>query len=250
MGSRPEPKNLFSAVPVGLQQCLRCTIRTHCCMIRDSLHPMVVIRLLFIDIDPAVFTASKTITLWRYIFMSDKRSKTSWSVYTIVMMGMLIAMEIILERTIAIPIGNINRVSLGKCVVILAGLWMGPVCGAIVGMISDVIGAILAGYTIIPLITLSSMMWGIIPVLFLPMIKKSDKSQRVLLLCMAIIINSVVSTLVLTSLGLMQFYGTPLSAMAAPRSIQFITLTPVYCIVVSLLYFSPLTRMATEMNAK
>ena len=102
----------------------------------------------------------------------SKSGKTVWSVRTMVLMGMLIAMEIVMERWIAIPIGDINRVSLGKCVVILSGLWLGPVGGAIVGMISDIIGALISGFAIAPLITVSSMMWGIIPALTKPLIRK------------------------------------------------------------------------------
>ena len=178
----------------------------------------------------------------------SKSGKTVWSVKTLVFMGMLIAMEIILERWIAIPIGNINRVSLGKCVVILSGLWLGPVGGAVVGMISDIVGALISGYSIAPLITVSSMMWGIIPALTKPLLKKNGKTMKCVILCVAILINSVVSTMVLTTLGLVTYYGYELAALIPGRLIQFATLTPVYCIVVCILYMTPLTQMAATIT--
>lgn len=180
----------------------------------------------------------------------SKSGKTVWSVRTMVLMGMLIAMEIVMERWIAIPIGDINRVSLGKCVVILSGLWLGPVGGAIVGMISDIIGALISGYAIAPLITVSSMMWGIIPALTKPLLRKSGKSMKCVILCVAIVINSVVSTLGLTTLGLVTYYGYDFFALLPNRMIQFATLTPVYCIVVCILYMTPLTKMAATITER
>lgn len=168
----------------------------------------------------------------------------------IAFMGVMIALEIVMERLVAIPISNTNRVSLGKCVVILAGLWGGPIAGAIVGALSDIIGALMQGYSIAPLITVSSMMWGIIPALCLPLLAKQQKVGKTVTLVVAIIVNSVVSTLILTTLGLMYYYGKELTALIPGRLIQFATLTPAYCVVCVVLYLSPLTKEAKKLLGK
>lgn len=172
----------------------------------------------------------------------NANTKSMFSTRVLVMLGLMIAMEIILERVIAIPVGNITRFSIGKTIVILSGLWFGPVNGAVVGAVSDILGGILQGYglAINPLITLSSMMWGIIPALVAARAAGS-KRKRMALLCGSIVLNCVVSTLFLTTLGLMLVYGYSFYALIPTRLAQAAALTPTYCIVCCMLYFSPLT---------
>ena len=182
--------------------------------------------------------------------MPKTQAKTVWSISTIVLIGMLIAMEIVCERLISIPVGDVNRISLGKCVVILAGLWLGPIGGALVGALSDILGALIQGNGISPIITLSSMMWGIIPALTKPVLRKSKNTMKTDILVVAIIINSVVSTLFLTTWGLITYFGYTLEAILPNRMIQFAALTPMYCVICVILYLSPLTRMAANLTEK
>lgn len=172
-------------------------------------------------------------------------SKRTFSTQTIVFIGVLIAVEIVLERIIAIPVGNITRFSLGKVAVILSGLWLGPIPGLLVGAISDVLGGLLQGYglSINPFITLSSMMWGIIPAICLSKFADADKKKKTIVLCVSIVINAIVSTLCLTTAGLVIVYGVNFFGIMPTRLIQFAALTPTYCIATCLLYFSPLTAM-------
>ena len=74
--------------------------------------------------------------------------------------------------------------------------------------------------------------------------------MKCVILCVAIVINSVVSTLGLTTLGLVTYYGYDFYALLPNRMIQFATLTPVYCIVVCILYLTPLTKMAADITER
>ncbi len=175
-----------------------------------------------------------------------EKTKERFATRTVVLLGLMVSMEIILERVIAIPVGDITRFSIGKTVVILSGLWFGPASGALAGAVSDILGGILQGYglSINPLITLSSMLWGVIPALFRPLMA-GTKTRRAVVLCGSIVLNSVISTLILTTLGLIVMYGYSFFVLLPIRLAQFAALTPTYCVVCCLLYFSPLTGFVT-----
>lgn len=184
-----------------------------------------------------------------------KRESNSNSTVLLVLMAVMVAMEIILERFISIPVGNISRFSIGKTVVVLSGLWFGPISGALVGAVSDILGGLLQGYglSINPFITLSSMMWGVIPALVMRNTKwagTTKNTKRIVILCVSIFVNSIISTLGLTTLGLVIVYGYNFFALLPTRLVQFAALVPVYCIVTCLLYFSPLTGMVRSMLYK
>jgi ECF transporter S component (folate family) len=54
--------------------------------------------------------------------------------------AMFIALGLILERVLMIPIGEVNRIAFGSSAIILASLIVGPIFGAIVGASVDIIG--------------------------------------------------------------------------------------------------------------
>ena len=60
-------------------------------------------------------------------------------------MAALIAIQIILARFFSIQTDTL-RLSFEIIPVILAGMWMGPVCGAIVAVTADILGTIIQGY--------------------------------------------------------------------------------------------------------
>ena len=53
------------------------------------------------------------------------------------------------------------RITFENTPVILAGIWLGPIVGAVVGAASDVISALLSGYSINPIITVGAASVGL-----------------------------------------------------------------------------------------
>ena len=177
------------------------------------------------------------------IFMLRNRPVTAWSSRTIVMLGLMMAVTIILTRFLAINVGGWFRLSLGSVSTILTGMWFGPAAGFIAGAAADVIGLMISpsgGW--LPLITLSAAMWGVIPALMTGLVKGS-RNRKILMICLSVIITSVVCQLVLTTLALVSLYGV---SILPGRALQFGCSTPVYCLLVSFLYFSPVTGMIHE----
>ena len=69
--------------------------------------------------------------------------------------ALLIAMSIVFSRALSISTGFL-RFNLGSLPVVLAAVLFGPAAGFAVGAIADIIGGVLAGYAINPLITLGA----------------------------------------------------------------------------------------------
>ena len=83
------------------------------------------------------------------------------SVRTLVMLALLVAMSIVFSRVLSISTGFV-RFNLGSLPVLLAALLFGPGAGFAVGAVADIIGGVLAGYAINPLITLGAGAIGLV----------------------------------------------------------------------------------------
>ena len=178
-----------------------------------------------------------------------KRSRTVWCTYTLVSLSALTAIYLILSRFLAINIGGFGRIQLGVIARIMAGLWFGPFAGALCGLASDLLGCLIQGYAVNPLITFAAILWGVIPPLFVPpqyfAPSPLPKKVTILKLCAGTVVTCIICTLFVTTAGLVWFNGYSLYAIFPTRLTQLLIQTPVYCVLVCLLYFSPVT---TQVN--
>lgn len=71
--------------------------------------------------------------------------KKTFSTQNLVMMAALIAIQIILARFFSIQTETL-RIGFESIPVILAGMWLGPVCGAIVAVLADILGTVIQGF--------------------------------------------------------------------------------------------------------
>ena len=85
------------------------------------------------------------------------------NIKTIAFAGVLIAMNLVLARVLAINIGPTLRITLSTTPIFLAGLWFGPVVGGICGVSADLLGCILQGYAPNPFILVTSLLSGVLP---------------------------------------------------------------------------------------
>lgn len=171
----------------------------------------------------------------------ERNNKTTTDTRTLVFMALLVAMQIILSKVVSVDLG-FARVTISSLPTILAGLWFGPVAGGLCGMAADILGCLLKGYAVNPLITLSTMTWGVIPALMHPLMR-GTKLHRTMYLCLSIVCCAISGTLVLTTCGLVLMNGYDLYAILPGRLIQCAVMIPVYSVLANLLYFSPLTEV-------
>ena len=76
-----------------------------------------------------------------------KRNQNSiFSTRTMVIMAALIALQIVLARYLSIQASETLRISFETVPLALAGMWLGPVGGVFVALVSDILGTIISGY--------------------------------------------------------------------------------------------------------
>ncbi len=167
-----------------------------------------------------------------------------WNVKTMVFMALLVAIHLVLTRVLVIDLG-VYRITLGNIATVLAGLWMGPVAGGICGLASDVIGCFMKGYAVNPLITLAAVTWGVIPGLAKIAMSQKSRMFKTVAINIAIVISAILGTLVFTTAGLV-WMGANFYGIMPGRVVQFAVMTPIYCVVTCLLYFSPITGIVVE----
>lgn len=151
--------------------------------------------------------------------------------------GVLIAMNIVLARLVAINIGPTLRITVSQTPIYLAGLWFGPVIGGICGVLGDLIGCLIQGYAPNPFISVSALLTGMLPGIMMYFVKKPGMFHVLGVTC----INGIVGSLGFTCVGLHIYYGTPWAVLYTGRIVQTILLTIVNTMLVFFLYKSPLT---------
>ena len=107
-------------------------------------------------------------------------------------------------------------------------------------MLSDLLGCLLKGYAINPLITVAAVVWGVVPGLIRHMLA-GGKVKKTILICVSVVVSSVLSTLVFTTAGLVWIMGYNFYAIMPGRIAQWAIMTPIYCVLTCMMYFSQLT---------
>ena len=132
------------------------------------------------------------------------------SIRTLTMLALLTAMSIVFSRVLSISTGFV-RFNLGSLPVLLAALLFGPGAGFAVGAVADLIGGVLAGYAINPLITLGAGAIGFAAGLAW---QKLPEMRLGLRLQISVLLGHFVGSMVITSMALRIFYGYPWATLA------------------------------------
>ena len=132
------------------------------------------------------------------------------SVRTLTMLALLTAMSIVFSRVLSISTGFV-RFNLGSLPVLLAALLFGPGAGFAVGAVADLIGGVLSGYAINPLITLGAGAIGFAAGLAW---EKLPEMRLGLRLQISVLLGHFVGSMVITSMALRIFYGYPWATLA------------------------------------
>ena len=119
--------------------------------------------------------------------------------------AILAAFSIIFGKYLAINVGENFRFSLENLPILLAGIYLGPLAGAVVGAIADLVGCLLVGYAINPIITLGAITVGFSS----GIIRNSFKHKKLLSLLICIAFAHTVGSIFIKTIGLSLYYGSP-----------------------------------------
>ena len=133
---------------------------------------------------------------------------------SMIIMGLLIAVEIILTRFVSIQAWNL-RIGFGFLPIAVAGMMLGPVRAGIMAAMADFLGAILFPAGIFfPGFTLTALLVGIVYGIFL--YKKTNLWRMVI----AIVIHQCILSLFGNTLWLSILYGSPYWPLFTTRILQ------------------------------
>lgn len=173
------------------------------------------------------------------------------SVRQLVYMSFLIALAVLLRRILNLHLPS-GILSFGGFPIILSGLLFGPVSGAIVGGVSDILGyPLFSQGPYLPHFTITAALTGAIPVFIVKLInpvrsvssvsdepaemqtsnganKKNTNVPSFWLLTLAIFIGQVITTTILVSYFLQIFFGIPFWVRAPINLVTQIIHAPLY----------------------
>lgn len=79
---------------------------------------------------------------------------------TIIRLALLAAISIVLGKYLQIAIGDSIRISFENLSIIFAGFVYGPFAGLLCGVVADIVGCLMVGYSLNPIITLGAAVIG------------------------------------------------------------------------------------------
>ena len=131
-------------------------------------------------------------------------------IFTLILCALLCALSIVLTRWATINLGFIH-LGFGNLPVVLAGVLLGGGPGFAVGAVADMVGGILAGYAINPLITLGAALIGGVAGWLWRLLPGKNETVR---LALALLAAHLLGSTIVNSLALHIFYGYPWVTLA------------------------------------
>ena len=139
----------------------------------------------------------------------------------IVVLAMLTAMEIVLNRFVSINTWNL-KIGFSFVPVVIGALLYGPLGGACVAALGDFLGAILFPIgPYFPGFTFTALLTGLVFGLFL------YRAQSPLRIVLCVAVNQLILSLLLNSLWISVLYGSPYLPLLGSRLLQCAILIPV-----------------------
>ncbi len=172
--------------------------------------------------------------------MQKKELKKSTRHLTVlVLCAILSALSILFGKYLAINLGDTIRISFENLPILMAGLYFGPSAGAAVGVVADLVGCFLVGYSINPIITLAAAVMGLWAG-FVGICLKKDSFKRVFL---TVFPAHIIGSLTIKTVGLWIYYQMPFWATLGLRAVTYLLVS---VLEIALLYLLSKNRAFSE----
>ena len=132
--------------------------------------------------------------------------------------ALFVAISIVSGKFLAISIGDTLRFSFENLTIILSGILFGPLVGCITGIVADLIGCVLRGYTINPILTLGAALIGFISGALYHFLKNTHISFS---LAVSSFFAHLIGSVLIKSFGLSVFYSLPFVVTLISRCINY-----------------------------
>lgn len=142
--------------------------------------------------------------------MTSSRNSTNIRRY-IVIPALFVAMSIVLGKLLAVNIGTSIRISFENLPILMAGIFCGAGVGGAVGLCADLIGCLIAGYAINPIITLGGVLIGVLSGLVSKYAFKGSFSLPSV--ACSVGISHIIGSMIVKSVGMHIYYETPMKVL-------------------------------------
>lgn len=154
------------------------------------------------------------------VFYMKNENKAIIPLRVSICLSALVALSIVCGKYLAINIPPVMRFSFESMPIIFAGIVFGPVAGAIVGVVADLVGCLLVGYETIPLITIGAGLIGLSSGVMGVAFRKKD-GYGIAQIALSTLLAHAVGSVVVKTLGLAEFYAMPFYALLLWRTLNY-----------------------------
>ena len=168
----------------------------------------------------------------------NKKKANFWGVYSfkdpkvIAVLAIFSALSIVCGKYLAFNMGDTIRFSFENLPIILSGIFFGPIAGAVVGLVADLVGCLLVGYAINPIITLAAVLMGFLSGLIWRFSLRLPDIIKVFLTAFSC--HAVCSVLIKT-IGFLVYYKSPFWATLGLRSVNYLVVATAEVLIIYLL---------------
>ena len=135
------------------------------------------------------------------------------------MLSALAAIGVLLGRFVKLDIGVFMRFSLETLTIVFSGIVFGPILGATVGIVQDLIGCVVNGYSVILIITLGCASIGAISGIMFRLLKKLPYTVKIAL---STVSGHLVGSVIIKTIGLATRYGLNFGVTLAWRTLNYV----------------------------
>lgn len=150
---------------------------------------------------------------------SKNRVALFGTVRVMALSAVLAAMSIVCGKYLAFGVGQVLRFSFENLPILLAGMLFGPLIGAAVGVAADLIGCVLVGYAINPILTVGAAIIGATGGLLYRRLVRLPEHGRILLSVSA---AHLLGSVVIKTVGLAAFYDMPVGILMLWRLLNYL----------------------------
>ena len=163
--------------------------------------------------------------------------KKDGSLRLIITLAFLSAISIILGKFLAFNLTEFMRFSLENVTVFFAAIAFGPLAGAVVGIVSDTVGCLLAGYILNPLITLGAALNGLVAgIVYMAL----GNARVPLKISLSVLSGHLIGSVITKTLGLVIYYDLPFTVTMLWRILNYLIVGLVEIILLCYLFRSKL----------
>jgi len=132
--------------------------------------------------------------------------------------ALLVAVSIVCGKLLAFNVGFILRFSFENMPIILASVAFGPLIGGVTAIAADLIGCLIVGYEINPLVTLGALLIGLISGSVYRICHRLPSLAKITL---SVILSHTVGSVFIKTVGLSKFYDIPFWNLVAWRGLNY-----------------------------